>query len=65
MFEYEYIQMGYLSHDINKAKIQFRCGLLKYNAVYFRSQLKRFRLIQSMLFPQIFSVEMDTNISLR
>ena len=33
--------MVYLSHDINRAKIQFRYGVLKYNAVYFRTQLKK------------------------
>jgi hypothetical protein len=57
--------MVYLSHYINKTKIQIRYCLLKYNAVYFRPQIKRFRLIQSILFLQIFFTEMDTNISLK
>jgi len=48
--------MVYLSHDINKVKIQIRYGLLKCNAVHFRTQIKRFRLIQSMLFLQIFFI---------
>jgi len=54
MFESMYIHMVYLSHDINKAKIQFRYGLLKYNAVYFRTQIKKISVNSVyVVFPDI------------